>query len=588
MKQFIFYSFLQLLFSASHCLSDNKPSTNQVPLDVPRSANSEESEMKSLISSKHEFAFSDPRMIENQNAYEQMIMEKILVDLENSTNVTKSIAKYPQNSEINVIVEGKYAYHILIDTDSIQLFVYNFDLALESCGPYPQHLKIVHKAEIKGNIFELRSIPNKKYRVIIEQLLTDSSHIIKGTNQEIPLFITIHPALTFLPAVIIEDTLENIRVDFMSLHTKFCRDCPNIISYDEYAYLTWYNKGLHEEDELLEEKPDVINIGFHPKCISLAYPLSLSPKTTDDDKIVKHRYCKQRAIYDDSFIQNAYFEKSPEKVGSDLLYYNIKQATEKANPNSKVEIQYPCYPKYYSEKIENIVIKGSGNFKECKSEIKKFLKKYDIRSETPQIFGIPNYKMPWPLETLKENNPLREATINIDSSLISSFVKSYDVESNFRVTTISQLSKEVESQCTQFLTQDTDPDLAAKEKKEELNKCFYILYSLSLLEQAGLDGKKEVQLKAPEKINEAWISGLTITNIETFYDLEYQWFLQTQQNVVDRYSSSLKERTQQDKRHALNVTFGIIMFLMVIFWMAFIIRYRKLEENDTRDSNKIK
>jgi len=539
------------------------------------------------ISFVHNFPFTDKRMQANQETYERVITKAIFNDLSKSQNITESSSKYPHDSPIYLTIENKFAYHLFLDEYGISLYTFSYDFGLSSCGTNVFNLKILHIEQKKGDIFNLQSIPNHKYKLIIERMIKESSKFTKSKEeQEIPLFITIHPTLTFLPSALIEDKLDNLRIDFPSANVRYCKECPNLIPFDEYAYLTWLTINAKTTENNLFFKPNdqfVINLGFHPKAIFSSYPLHIIPQNNENDKVATHQYCLNQNRNVDAFVQNAFYERSLDKFTSDLLFYTAREVADKHNTfTPELEVKFPCYPQNFKEKLESFLIVGTGNLKECKNLIKNFMQKNFIKSESSQAFDLPTFDMPWPLESLKGTKALEDAKIYVESEDLEMMYGLNLSTDKYKSLNYGQISSKIEEYCTDFLT-----GKAEKVTKEHLNVCVHLLYTNSLLTKAGLKNEKELQLKTKSGLAEDWLKGVTIRNIEFFHALEKEWFYSIQDRALESYLVKTREVQEVEKAHAVNMTFALIASLAVAFWAAFIVRFRN-SPNVMKSPQKVK
>jgi len=536
----------------------------------------------------HEFPFTDKRMKAHQRVYEELMNEIIIKDLKESKNLTEAFAKYPLNSPVTIRIESKYAFLFLIDEKGVSLYTFQYELVLTSCGPSVEGLKLLNVNQKKGDLFNLQSVPSKKYKLIIEQLIKEAYKYTKyEEEQEIPLFITVHPSLTFHPAAIIEDKLENLRVDFPAFNVKYCQECQNVLPFDEYAYRGWF--GVTSQDDNLDnvysrvQDQLVINIGFYEKAIFLAYPLDIAPTTLEDDKIIKHQVCDNNKLEVQKFVQNAYYERSLERFANDMLYYFVKQETDKADATQQISLNYPCYPKFYHEKLENIMIHGSGDLEGCKEKVKEFMNKNYVRAENVQNFGLPTYEMPWPLEGLKNSDLAKEATIYIESEDLEELFKKETTDKSYYPLKVGELVEKIEDYCKGFFSEEGERVSGSRTKKEYLNSCLYLQYINSLLSKINLPSTKEVRVKLPQSPNEGWIKSIVISNIETHHSLEHEWFLQAQEKGLESYLLSENAQKEKDKEHALSVTFVVILVLCFTFWLGFIVRFRKSDDAASKE-----
>jgi len=515
----------------------------------------------------------------NQATYERAISKAIINDLTTSKNITESSLKYPHDSPIYLTIENKFAYHLFVDEYGISLYTFSYDFGLSSCGTNVFNLKILHIEQKKGDIFNLQSIPNTKYKLIIERMIKESSKFTKSKEeQEIPLFITVHPTLTFLPSAVIEDKLDNLRLDFPSANVRYCKECPNLISFDEYAYLTWLTinaKTTENNQFFVPQDQYVINLGLNDKAVFSSYPLKIVAQNNENDKVVTHQYCLNKDRHVDAFVQNAYYERGLDKFTSDLLFYTAREVADKQKiATPEIEVKFPCYPQNFKQKLETFLIVGTGNLKECKTLIKNFMQKNYIKSESSQTFDLPTFDMPWPLESLKGGKTLEDASIYIESEDLENLYNLSLATEKYKSLTLNEISTQIDQHCTSFLAsggQNTEPKLT----KEHLNSCLHLLYTSSLLSKTGISDKKELRLKANSGLAEDWLKGVTIRNIELFHSLEKEWFYSVQDRALESYLLRSKEIQDVEKTQATNWTFALIASLAVAFWIAFIVRFRE-------------
>lgn len=523
----------------------------------------------------HSFPFTDPRMKTHQREYEQIINDFIIEDLDASKNVTEASEKYPQDSPVLLTIQNKFAFHLFIEENLVTLSTFNYDLSLDSCGVNPQNLRTVHTESKKGNIFDLHSVPNKKYKTIIENLISKSAnYAYSREEQEIPLFITVHPSLTTLPAATIEDTLENIRLDFPKYRVKYCTACPNVLPYDEYAYLTWLsilNYDTTSDNRFFQPKDQlVINLGFTSDAVFVSYPIELVSKGSEDDKVVTHTYCLNKQVQINPFVQNAYYERSLDRFTKEFVSSRIEG-------NSKEdEIKFPCYPGYFDEKVHGVRVKGSGNFDQCKKDINTYMKE-KAESQSWQDFGISNTDVIWPLDSLRESSVLHEAKIYVESEALESLLKVGLSDEKYSSIKFEDLSTKIKNNCTEFLGEEVKSIISSKKNIEYTNTCLHLIYIDSLLQKMGIKKEKELRIKMRSHGPETWIKGVTLRDLETFHSLEKEWFNAAQDRALETYLVRLKDAQELDKEKAMNFTMTLIVILSVTFWIGFIIRFRSQE-----------
>lgn len=540
-----------------------------------------------VLSFEHNFPFTDKRMQANQAQFERLISKAIISELSKSANLTEASQKYPHDSPVYLTIISKFAHHLLIDDYGLSLYTFSYDLGLNSCGVHVLNLTTLHIEQKKGDFFNLQSVPSTKYKLIIERMIKESSKYTKSKEeQEIPLFITVHPLLTFIPAAVIEDKLENLRVDFPSANVRYCSECPNILSFDEYAYLSWLtiNSGSTENVTFFQPKDEfVINIGILPKAIFTSYPINIVTESSENDKIVTHQYCIQKETKVDAFVQNAFYERSLEKFTSDFLFFSAREVVDKKGGYSEeVKINFPCYQKNYTEKVNTFLIVGTGNYEECKKQVNNFMQKNFIKSENSQSFDLPNFDLQWPLEGLKDTKVLTDAHIYIESDNLEDFYNVNSGSSTYKAFKLEQLENNIQEYCKKFLNGEEDPK-HTNNISDGVHNCLHLIYENSLLYKMGIKKDKELRLRVTNNLVENLLKGVTIRNLGLFHSLEKEWFYSAQDRILETYLVKLKETQETDKMKAINMTLILVALLMLTFWVAFIVRYRIKESVPVED-----
>ena len=538
----------------------------------------------------HEFPFTDKRMKNDQFKYERAIAELITNDLDNSTSVTNASKKYPQDSPAYLTIEGKFAYHLYIDDVGISLYTYSYNLILNSCGVNVEELRSVHLVQKKGDIFS-QNIASVTRREILAGLLKESSTYTKTKQeQEIPLFITVHPTITFLPAAIIEDTLEDLRLDFPNFAVRYCKDCPNILTYDEYAYLTWLtisNAGATEDDNFFKAKDDyIINIGIQPKALFTAYPYNIAGQKTDGDKLVSHTYCLYKERHTNVFVQNVYYERSLDKFTSDFVSRTVATAADKHDSSTDVTVKFNCYPKHYKEKIDTFSMVGTGDLKGCRTDIVALMNQ-NYFSPLNNNFNQPAHDFPWPLENLAETETIKDAKIFIESDTLEDFYQATAID-QFKVFKIEDLSLKIDEYCNEFLNEEVASIKRHENQKGFLNTCIHLIYINSMLTRIKIPRSKELSLKVKNNRVETWLMGITIRNIESFHTLEKEWFYAVQDRTLETYLFKVREGQEAERERAVNLTFALVAALALTFWIGFIVRFSIKEPVQEGDKNKYK
>jgi len=536
-----------------------------------------------ILHIEHDFPFTDKRMQANQRHYEKLISNVIINELSKSKNISEASRKYPQHSPVFLTIVNKFAHHLLIDDYGLSLYTFSYDLGLNSCGVHVLNLTTLHIEQKKGDFFNLQSIPNTKYKLIIERMIKESTKYTKSKEeQEIPLFITVHPSLTFLPAAVIEDKLENLRVDFPSANVRYCNECPNILSFDEYAYFSWLtiNPTTTENVTFFQPKNQyVINLGILPKAVFASYPLEIVTESDENDKIVDHQYCFGSSKSTDAFVQNVYYERSLEKFTSDFLFFTAREVVDKQKGYSaEIRVNFPCYPKNYTEKVNTFLIAGTGNLEECKKQINNFMQKNYIKSESSQSFDLPNFDLQWPLEGFKNTKVLSEASLYIESENLEEFFNVGSGSSQYKAITLGQLENIIKGYCQKFLNGEEDPK-HSNAFDDGVNNCLHLIYENSLLYKMGIKKDKELRLRNTNSLVENLLKGVTIRNLGLFHSSEKEWFYSAQERILETYSVRMKEKQEVDRVKAMNMTLVLIAALLVTFFIGFIIRFRIKDVN---------
>lgn len=544
----------------------------------------------------HAFPFTDKRMKMNQVQFEQYIEDLIISDLEKSENVTQASEKYPLNSPVYLNIDTKYAYHALIEESGIRLFTFKYDLTLSSCGPSVRNLIVLGSQYSAGDLFNTQTILNRKYRNIIESLIRalreeKKVHFLEQEKQykeqEIPLFITVHPELAFVSAAIVEDRLENLRVNFPELNVRYCAACTNILPYDEYAYLSWMtisnNEAPKEDNFFRPLEQNLINIGFGPKAIFVAYPDEVSLQSNEDDKLSTHAYCLNNKREVNAFVQNAYYARSLEQFASNFIMFTAKTISDKSNSQSseEVKVELACYPKHYNEKIDVYSFTGTGNFTKCNEEIENYIKLNYVPSEANRNFGLPQDKMPWPLESLKGSVDMgSDIKVYIESADLENLFQMSGLDSKYKSITLEGLYKQIKSSCTELLDQEVSDNLRDHAKKDYLERCMHFIYIYTLLNQTGMKKEKTIYIRNSAGNAESWMKGLTIKHIETFHRLEKDWFDAVQDRALEGYLLKLKAAQDLEVQRSMYMTFGLLVMLAMTFWIGFIVRFRNIDANE--------
>lgn len=568
-----------LLFSATYLgfakFSQQIPKLTQNSFDGDSLASADHT--KETISFEHNFPFTDKRMQSNQALYERYLTNAIINQLSKSNNMTEVAQKYPLDSPVYLTIEYKFAYHLLIDDYGLSLYTFSYNLGLNTCGAHVLNLTTLHIEQKKGDFFNLQSVPSTKYKLIIEKMIKESTKYTKTKEeQEIPLFITVHPSLTFLPAATIESKLENLRVDFPSANVRYCKECPHILSYDDYAYLSWLtiNPQSTENGTFFSPKDQyVINLGLLPKAVYAAYPIELVAGGNDNDKVMTYQYClgNQKAV--SAFVQNTYYERSLEKFTNDFVFYTAREVADKQKGyTEEVKIQFPCHPKNHTNKINNFLIVGTGNLEECKKQITAFMQKNYIKSESSQSFDLPSFDLPWPLDGLKNTKTLAEAALYIESENLEDFLNPSPGKKRYVAIKLDQIETKTKEYCQKFL--NNEDTTTYNNFDDGVNNCLHLVYEYALLQKMGITKDKELRLRNTNHLAEDLLKGVTIRNLGLFHNIEREWFYSAHDRTLETYLVKLKEQEEVDRAKALNITVILIALMMGTFWIGFIIRFR--------------
>jgi hypothetical protein len=519
------------------------------------------------------FPFTDKFMQKNQYPYEDRIEEYIIGQLNESSNINDTMKKIPYDTDLDITIKGRFAHLLLIDEKGLNLYSFSYDLFLSKCGATSHNIKQINKVFKKADIFKLNSMPLKNYKIIIQSLLLEGFKYlnIEDSDQEMPLFINVHPSLTFLPAAVIEDTMEDLRMSFEHLNVRYCTECKEIVAYDEYGYFAWFSasdkenaKDFFDYDFVNE---NLVTLGINEKAIFVAYPLAISAKSLESDKLRTHNFCNKNA----TFVQNAYYERGLEQFTDDIIVYFIKNEFKKRELTSTDNIIYfPCFPENYWELMTNIEVYGSGNFEECKKLIEEYVRvkgEEKINSE----FGF-NYSPTWPMENV-DMRTVNTAKIVLESDIIKQMLtEGMDIKEDKKsseIITPKEIDKEIEKVCKSMFASSKSQTFSNSVKS--LSRCIHLLYSRQLLKKMKINDDTDVILRLK---NQEWIKGLVFENLLNFHHKEKEWFYQSQQRSLENFFFSIQQRAERDRNRVLNVSILLIFTLLLTFALGFIIRYR--------------
>ena len=475
---------------------------------------------------------------------------------------------------------------LLIDEKGLNLYTFAYDLFFSKCGATSHNIRQLNRIFKKADIFKLSSMPLKNYRLILQSLLTEAlkNIYIADPENEMALFINIDPSVTFLPAAVIEDTLEDLRMNFEQLNIRYCYECKEIIPYDEYGYLSWYSssdRGKSKEDffdfNFTDEK--LIIIGINDKAIFTAYPFDLVGKNLESDKLSHHSFCNNNH----TFVQNAYYERGLEQFTDDIIVYFIKNEFKKREISSTENtIYFPCFPENYWELMSNIEVYGSGSYEDCKQLIEDYIK---IKSEekVSSDFGF-NYQPTWPLENL-DRKILKSVDIIIESDIIKQMLTE-DVEYKnekkvYELITLKELESEIEKVCN--LMFDSGKTQSLSNSVKSLSKCIHLVYTREIIQKMKISLDKDIMLKLK---NSEWIQGLLYENLLVFHDKEKDWFYQSEASSIEGFFYSKQQKLEFEKAKVLTVAFEILAALIITFAIGFVVRYNSKDADVVENLNK--
>ena len=520
------------------------------------------------------FPFTDIGMQKNQFIYEAKIDNFIFLELNSSNDTNRTIQKFPYNTDLNITIQDKYAHLLLIDEKGLNLYTFAYELFLSKCGATSHNIRQLNRVFKKADIFKLNSMPLKNYRLILQSLLMEALKNINIPNleNEKALFISIDPSVTFLPAAVIEDTLENLRMSFEQLNIRYCYECKEIIPYDEYGYLSWYssaNKGKSKEDffDFNFSSEKLITFGINDKTIFTAYPLDLIGSNLETDKLSHHSFCNNNH----TFVQNSYYERGLEQFTDDIIVYFIKNEFKKREiSSSENTIYFPCFPENYWELMSNIEVYGSGSYEDCKKLIQDYLK---IKSEEKisSDFGF-NYQATWPLENL-DDVTLKNVDIIIESDVIKQMLTedaNYKGEKkSYEIITPKKLELDIEKICNSMFESGKAQSFSNSVKT--LSKCIHLVYTREIMQKMKISEDKDIKLKLK---NSEWIQGLIYENLLVFHDKEKDWFYQSQSRSIEGFFYNIQKQLEHEKAKVITVAIEILTVLIITFAIGFVVRYK--------------